>query len=143
MTTYTISKAAELARRLEEQEAENQRQLEAIRAEQAAHDKALDDALTTSGRARVALVEELLEQFGIDTVELEQRRNKRTGEVILDRTTGKPKTIDPDPDETMRMQRLKAAIGTAVKASKPITPPVPTAVPGKVGSSVEATSKAS
>ncbi|WP_193072444.1 hypothetical protein [Brevibacterium sp. FME37] len=143
MTTYTTSKAAELARRLEEQEAENQRQLEAIRAEQAAHDKALDDALTTSGRARVALVEELLEQFGIDTVELEQRRNKRTGEVILDRKTGKPRTVDPDPDETMRMQRLKAAIDTAVKASKPITPPVPTAVPGKVGSSVEATSKAS
>lgn len=143
MTTYTTSKAAELARRLAEQEAENRQRLEAIRAEQAAHDKAIDDALATSGLARVALVEELLEQFGITPVELEQRRNKRSGELILDRKTGKPRTVDPDPDETMRMKRLKVAIDTVVKASMTVTPPAPTAVPDRVGSSVTAAPKAS
>lgn len=143
MYTYTTSKTAELARRLVEQEAENQRRLEAIRAEQAANDKALEDALATSGPARVALVEELLEQFGIDSVELEQRRNKRTGKPILDRQTGKPRMIDPDPNETMRMQRLKGAINKAVKASKTVAQPAQTTMPDRIGSSDVATPKAS
>lgn len=143
MTTYTTSKAAELAHRLEQQEAENQRQLEAIRAEQAAHNKALEDALDTSGRARVALVEELLDQFSISPVELEQRRNKRTGEVILDRNTGKPRTVDPDPDGTVRMKRLKAAIDTAVESSKAVTQAAQTSMPDRIGNIDAASPKVS
>ncbi|WP_129314024.1 hypothetical protein [Rothia koreensis] len=116
MTTYTTSKAAELARRLAEKEAELQRERDAIRAEQEAEDKTIDDALARAGRARVALVEDLLDMFGIEPAAPEPRRNKRTGEILRDRD-GRPKTVDPDPDEALRMQRLRAAIEELVAAA--------------------------
>lgn len=116
MTTYTTSKAAELARRLAEKEAELERERDAIRAEQEAEDKVLDEALAKAGRARVALVEDLLDMFGIAPAAPEPRRNKRTGEILRDRE-GRPKTVDPDPDEALRMQRLRAAVEELVAAA--------------------------
>lgn len=110
MTTYTTKKAEALAQRLAAQQAENERLLAEIQAEQDAHQQRLADALEHAGPARVALVEDLLEQFGIGPVEHVQQRNKRTGEVIRDKRTGRPKTVDPDPGETARMQRLGDAI---------------------------------
>ncbi|PFG69107.1 hypothetical protein B0O41_3958 [Propionibacteriaceae bacterium ES.041] len=110
MTTYTTKKAEVLAERLAAQQAENERLLAAIQAEQEAHQQRLADALEKAGPARVALVEDLLEQFGIGPAEHAQQRNKRTGEVIRDKRTGRPKTVDPDPGETARMERLADAI---------------------------------
>lgn len=115
MKTYTTSKAAELAERLAAQKAENDRRLAEIQAEQEAHDKKLAAALAKAGPARVALVEDLLEKFEIPAAELETQRNKRTGEIITDRKTGEPKLVDPDADETVRMQRLAAAIDKLVE----------------------------
>lgn len=121
MTSYTTSKAAELAHRLAEKEAEKQQELDAIRAEQEAENAVLDNALEKAGRARVALVEDLLDMFDIEPAASEPRKNKRTGEILRDRD-GAPKTTDPDPDETLRMQRLFAAINEI--ATSPQVDPV-------------------
>lgn len=118
MTTYTTKKAEQLAKRLAEQQAENERLLAEIEAEQEAHQSRLARALEKAGRARVALVEDLLEKFDIPPLAHEARRNKRTGEVIKDRRTGQTQMVDPDPDEVQRMQRLADAIDVAVTASR-------------------------
>lgn len=115
-TTYTTKKAAELAKRLADQQAEHERNMAALQAEQEAHDKRLDEALKSAGPARVALVEDLLEKFGVEPAAQVKRRNKRTGEVITGKD-GKPVMVDPDPDETERMARLADAIDAAVNGS--------------------------
>lgn len=109
MTTYTTKRAATLAQRLAEQEAENQRRLAAIRAEQDAHDARMAKALADAGPARVAFVEDLLERLGIDPTPLETQRHKRSGEVLTDRH-GQPRMTDPDPHEELRMQRLSEVL---------------------------------
>ncbi|GAA1769039.1 hypothetical protein [Nostocoides vanveenii] len=116
MTTYTTKKAAALAQRLADQEAENRRLLAAIQAEQDAHDARLAKALADAGPARVALVEDLLDKLGIDSVPHEAQVHKRTGEVVTDKS-GKPRMIDPDPHEEQRMQLLAEAIDRLIEGS--------------------------
>lgn len=112
-TKYTTKKAAELAARLAEKEAEHQRAIATLQAEQEAHETRLADALRKSGPARVALVEDLLEKFDITPVAHEKRRHKRTGEVITGKD-GRPVMVDPDPDEMQRMALLADAIESAI-----------------------------
>lgn len=126
MTTYTTKKAEQLAKCLAEQQAENERLLAEIEAAQEAHERRLAHALEKAGRARVALVEDLLEKFDVPPLAHEARRNKRTGEAIKDRRTGQTQMVDPDPDEVQRMQRLADAIDVAVTASR-TTPTTPSA----------------
>lgn len=109
MAKYTTQKAADLAQRLAAQQAENERKLAGILAEQAAHDKKVEGLLRTAGPARVAFVEDLLERLGIEPVPHEQRRNKRTG-ALLTNSNGTAKMFNPDPDETQRMLLLAQAI---------------------------------
>lgn len=109
MGKYTTQKASELAQRLVEQRAENDRKLAGILAEQAAHDKKMEGILNTSGLARVAFVEELLEALGINPVPHEQRRNKRTGAPLVN-SDGTAKMFNPDPDEMQRMELLAQVI---------------------------------
>lgn len=116
MTKCTTRKAAALAQRLAEQQAENERQLAAILDEQEAHEKKLAGALKSAGMARVALVEDLLETFGIGPAEHQSRRNKRTGEVLTNKD-GTVKMFNPDADETQRMARLAGAIEAVFEAS--------------------------
>lgn len=127
MTTYSTKKSARLAARLAE-----------IQAEQEAHEQRLEDAYERAGRARVALIEDLLERFEVPPAEPEPRRNKRTGVVIRGRD-GSPRTVDPNPDEAERMQRLAAAIDEAVSsasaASSPTPQPSPTPGPKPVATS--------
>lgn len=109
MAKYTTQRAAELAQRLAEQQAENERNLAGILAEQEAYDKKIAGALKTAGLARVTFVEDLLEMFGIGPVPHEQRRNKRTGAPLVN-SDGTAKMFNPDPDETQRMELLAQAV---------------------------------
>lgn len=125
MAAYTTKKSEMLAQRLAAQREENERLLAEIQAEQEQHEQKLAAALEHAGPARVALVEDLLEQFGIAPAEPVQQRNKRTGEIIRDRKTGLPKTVDPDPDETFRMERLAAAIAELRERADRAAPQLP------------------
>lgn len=116
MTKYATQKAAALAQRLADQQAENERQLAAILDEQEAHEKKLAGAMKSAGMARVAVVEDLLETFGIGPAEHQPRRNKRTGEVLTNKD-GTVKMFNPDPDETQRMAQLAGAIEALLETS--------------------------
>jgi hypothetical protein len=108
-STYTSKKSAEIAERVAAQEAEHALLLAALQAEKDALDLRLHTALEQAGAARVAFVEDLLERFGVDPTPLEPMRHKRTKEALLDRS-GQPRLLNPDADETQRMQRLSVAL---------------------------------
>lgn len=115
-TTYSTKKAAALAQRLAEQEAENARRLAAIQAEQEAHEAKLAKALAEAGPARVAFVEDLLDRLDIGPEPMAEQRHKRTGEVVTDRA-GQPRMVDPDPHEEVRMARLAEALDVLLEGS--------------------------
>lgn len=128
---YTSKKAKALAKRLAEEQADHERRMAKIAAEHQEEEKKIERALKTCGPARVALVEDLLERFGIKSTALKPRVNKRTGEPLVDKD-GNPRMEDVDKDERLRMQRLFEAIEEAIDSGPEDVPDV------SVGASTDA-----
>lgn len=110
---------------------ELRRQLEAVEAERAVREEHLAEVLETAGPARVALVEDLLDHFGIEP-ERTPRISRKTKEQVKNKA-GEPQFNYSDRDETRRMKRLLAAIEDLIEragvtaADAPDTDPVPPA----------------
>lgn len=110
-------------------------QIAALEAEQRAHDAAIDAAVSDEkiARARVELVEQLYDAFGIEP---EQRpRTHRDGTPVLDKT-GQQVYTRSDRSEARRTARLAAAITAAVNGEddeetdeQPAAPVAPDPVP--------------
>lgn len=110
---------------------ELRRQLEAVEAERAVREEHLAEVLETAGPARVALVEDLLDHFGIEPVRT-PRISRRTKKQVKNKA-GEPQFNELDHDETKRMERLRAVIEDLIEhagvtaADAPGTDPVPPA----------------
>lgn len=120
MTTKTEALAQRLAEQQARHEAEeaelrakHEEELAAIRAEQAVYERAVDEAMKSAARVRVAYVEDLYERFGIEPEPRVERRNKKTGEPMKTKA-GEPVMVALDKDETRRIARLAEAVEAAL-----------------------------
>jgi len=109
------NQTARIVDRIAARRAELEAQLQALEAETEEHEAHLADRLEKAGRARVALVEDLLDRFEIP--QGTPRIDKETGKQKLTKE-GKPIFINNDPDETKRMERLAEAIDGLVRRAE-------------------------
>lgn len=99
MTTRTMTKRQRRAQQL----AELVKAQHALEAEEAAHDKAIEEAVRRAATARCAAVEELYELLGIEEVTTERRTK-----------AGQVQQVRSDRDETRRARSLVDTVVAAV-----------------------------
>lgn len=115
MTKNQTLKRSRIESRIAAERAALEARMQALDAEAEEYEAHLEDRLEKAGRARVALVEDLLDRFEIP--QGTPRVDKETGEPKLTKD-GKPIVINNDPDETKRMERLAEVIDDLVRRAE-------------------------